>query len=149
MRESSRHPTKHSTGILSLPRACTYSLLIGLLASVVLLLIATTVSYIQADPNKFAFPAALASLYLALCLTGIAAARSSEAPIVVGSVCSGIWLALLLLVSLIYDSDKGHVLAAFPSVIAYAGIPASVMLGVLIGKKKAKRPSSRNKIRRR
>lgn len=149
MNESPRRRSKYAPKTLSLPLACGYALLVGVLSAIVLLLLATAITYAQADPIRFSTPAALAALYLAIAFTGIVSAHTSQTPLVAGILCGTAWLVLILLLSLIAGGSDGCGFGTLGGIIAHAGIPIAAVLGSLIGKKRTKRPSSHRKKRRR
>lgn len=149
MNESPRRRGKNAVKTLPIPLSCGYALLFGILSAIVLLLIATAITYAQADPIRFAAPAALAALYLAVALTGAVSARSSETPLLAGALCGAAWLVIVLLLSLIAGGHGGCGLGTISSIIAHVGIPVAAVLGALIGKRQTKRPASHHKKRRR
>lgn len=149
MNESIRRRNKNSAKSVSLPRACGQSLLTGFLTSAVLLLIAVSVSYAQADPVSFALPASLATLYLSIAASGFTAARKSDAPLLAGVIVGAVWLVLILLLSLIAGDAGGCGFGTVGSLFAHTAIPVASLLGAYIGKRRVKRPSSHHKKRRR
>ncbi len=149
MNESTRRRGRNAAGAAPLPLACIRSLLFGLLAAVLLLLIAVALTYAQSDPSRFATPASLVTLYLAVSLTGFLAARASDSPVLAGGICGAVWLVLVLLLSLIAGGDGGCGFGTLGTLLARASIPIASVLGALIGKKRTKRASSHRKKRRR
>ncbi len=149
MNASHRRKSKGNTEPYPLMIACGRALLFGIGAAAIFLLLAAALAYSMDDPIRAAPTSSLAALYLALTVTGVIAARSSDTPLTAAAITGGLALSLVLLLSLIAGTGGGCGFSAVGNLFAYAGIPLVCTGGALIGKKRVRRGSSRHKKHRR
>ncbi|MBR2848392.1 MAG: hypothetical protein IKB87_02935 [Clostridia bacterium] len=149
MNASAHRKRSLSKKAISLPIACAYAFVAALASALILLFVATIIAYAQADPTRVAVPASLGVLYLSTLIGGAVASRLSDVSLLFSAVFGTVYLFFTFLLSVFPFGDASCGFAVIPSLLARIAIIGAALLGGFIGKKREKRPSGRNKKRRR
>ncbi len=123
-------------------------MLAGILAAVLLLFLATVITYAQADPLSVAQPASLVALYLAVAVSGFVSAMHSPNPLLSGAICGGFFLLGATALALFPIGNVNSDYSPLVSVLLFFSIPLVSVLASYLSTKRGKRPSSRRKRRR-
>ncbi len=146
MHTSSRRKTPTDKGS-TLLRASLWSILVGLSATVLFLLLATAITYAQADPLTLSLPAALITLYASVAVSGACGALRSRKPLLSGGITGAFFLLLTLILALLPIGTSTSSLSTGASVAAYAGIPLTSIVAAYLAVRQPQKAAKRRRKR--
>ncbi len=139
---------KESNGIVDLLTASLKVLLITMVAAAVLLLAFTGIAYSAEDPNGMVGALSLAPLFISSLIGGISSARIFGEGAIAGIISGLITAAIVFILSFI-PVESGANRSVGVTLVLYAAIVLSGLIGGVIGRKRGKKRPQYNKAARR